>query len=373
MTERERILSVYAGTTPDVVPFMLDLSHWFYHANGLPWDLSAALAEPERELIDYHLRANVGFYVANLASFYSTTYADDVQVTTAKRCVDDVPQIVWRIETPLGAIERSRRWEERTYAWAITKWGIVSELDLRVFAYAMRRRTFHSDWRSYRAWRDYVGDVGVVYMSLGYSAMGHLLHYWMGIENVVYAAHDTPQSLHAAVDAINENSLDLVDLIAESPAEVVIMGDNFSSDVQSPRSFAEWSEPHYREAVRRLHAAGKHVAVHIDGKLRQAIGMIAGTGADCGDAITPGSVGGVTPDQCRSEAGPDFILSGGIAPDLWLPDTPVGRFRDAVTDWLDLRKRGPRLIAAAGDQVPPGAEEERIALMRELVDAHGRY
>jgi len=27
MTTRERILAVYRGQTPDVVPFMLDLSH----------------------------------------------------------------------------------------------------------------------------------------------------------------------------------------------------------------------------------------------------------------------------------------------------------------------------------------------------------
>ena len=31
MTLRERILAVYRGETPDVVPYMLDLSHWFYH------------------------------------------------------------------------------------------------------------------------------------------------------------------------------------------------------------------------------------------------------------------------------------------------------------------------------------------------------
>ena len=33
MTMRERILAVYRGETPDVVPYMLDLSHWFYHKN----------------------------------------------------------------------------------------------------------------------------------------------------------------------------------------------------------------------------------------------------------------------------------------------------------------------------------------------------
>ena len=42
MSMRERILAVYRGQTPDVVPFMLDLSHWFYHTHHMPWDLSVS-------------------------------------------------------------------------------------------------------------------------------------------------------------------------------------------------------------------------------------------------------------------------------------------------------------------------------------------
>jgi len=35
-------------------------------------------------------------------------------------------------------------------------------------------------------------------------------------------------------------------------------------------------------------------------------------------------------------------------------------------------RTSPRLIAGAGDQVPPGADERRIGLMRDLVEEHGR-
>ncbi|MEA1952620.1 MAG: hypothetical protein U9N87_14665 [Planctomycetota bacterium] len=37
MTPKQRIEAVYRGRTPDQVPFMLDLSHWFHHKNQLPW------------------------------------------------------------------------------------------------------------------------------------------------------------------------------------------------------------------------------------------------------------------------------------------------------------------------------------------------
>jgi hypothetical protein len=368
---RDRILAVYRNQTPDVVPYMLDLSHWFYERFKLPWDLTVSYEEPERALIDYHKKVGAGFYVANLASVYKATYGDDVSLTVDKS--PDGREICWSYETPIGTLRRRRRWEPATYAWGIPEWSVKTEHDLRVLAYALRGVTYTPRWDRYQAWVDYVGDTGVVYMLTGYSAMGHLLNYWMGIERTMYATVDWPDLLHEVVDQINEANLRLIDLVATSPAEIVCMGDNFSGDVQPPHFFAEWSRPYYVEAIKRLHAAGKFVAVHIDGMLRGALGMIRDAGADCADAVTPTPTGDLTPAECRAEAGPNFILSGGVAPNLWLPDVPVERFRRAVIDWLELRKKSPRLIAAAGDQVPPGAAPERIEIMRDLVEEHGRY
>jgi len=371
MTPRERILAVYRGETPDVVPFMLDLSHWFYHRRRLPWDLSRAYEHPETELIDYHQRVGAGFYLPNLGAFFSTRHPPDVRALVIKSV--DGREITWRYETPVGSIQRSRRWHEDSYAWAISEWGVKTERDLEVLAYALAGRTYAPQWDRYQAWVEAVGSAGVVYLPAGYSAMGQLLNYWLGVEGTVFAAADWPDTMREAVDRINENNLTLIDLIAASPAEVVLMGDNFSSDVQPPRFFAEWSRDFYVEAIRRLRAGGKCVAVHIDGRLKGALRMIRETGADAADAVTPAPMGDLTPSQCREEAGPDFILSGGVPPPLWLPGAGIERFRKAVLDWLELKKHSPRLIAAAGDQVPPGAAEDRIEIMRDLVERFGRY
>jgi len=373
MTLRERILSVYEGRTPDAVPYMLDLSHWFYHKNRMPWDLMVSYEKPETELIDYHKKRGVGFYMPNLASFYSVGYGEDVRSEAERRVVDGVPEIVWRLSTPLGTIERRRIWEETSYSWAITRWGVESEQDLRILAYALSSRTYAPLWPNSERWRDYVGGTGVVYPRTGYSAIGHLLHYWMGVSGTVFAAADRPRAVAEAVEKINDNNLRLIDLLALSPAEIICMGDNFSSDVQSPGFFNAWSRDYYREAIRRLRAAGKHVAVHMDGRLRGALSMIRDCGADCCDAATPAPFGDLTPAECRDEAGPDFILSGGVPPNLWLPDVPLEAFRKSVLDWLELKKSSPRLIANAGDQVPPGADEQRIEIMGDFVEEHGRY
>lgn len=373
MTQRERILAVYRGETPDVVPYMLDLSHWYYHKFKQPWDISMSYDEPEHALIDYHRQAGAGFYMPNLGSFYAARYGDDVAATTYKETINGQEAITWRLSTPLGAIQRSRIWEDDSYSWGIGEWAVKTENDLRVLGHALASRSYTPLWERYNAWKDYVGDVGVVYLSIGYSAMGHIMNYWMGSVETIYAAHDWADTLREVVVAINDNCLKLVDLVCESPAEIIIMGDNFSSDLQPPSFYNTWSRPFYTEAIRRLHAAGKYAAVHIDGRLRGALTMIRDSGADAADAVTPTPTGDLTPAECRAEAGPGFILSGGIAPALWVPEVDITVFERAVIEWLELRKVSPRLIANAGDQVPPGAEERRITLMRDLVEEYGRY
>jgi hypothetical protein len=295
-----------------------------------------------------------------------------VAVTTEKRPGQGAPEIIWRMETPSGCIERARVWEEQTYSWPISRWGFSGEAGLRVFQEAMSRRRFVAHWDRFLQWDRCVGDAGVVYFPFGYSAIGHLLNYWMGVEGVVFATQDFPQALRETVDSVNANLLELVDLICTSPAQVVIMGDNISSDVQPPSFFNRWSRAFYQEAVGRLHAAGKYVAVHIDGRLRGALRMVRDTGADCADAVTPGPMGDLTPTECRAEAGNSFILSGGVSPNLWLPEVPIGVFEAKVMEWLAQKPATFRFIANAGDQVPPGAEERRITLMRDLVEEHGR-
>ena len=373
MSMRQRILAVYRGETPDVVPYMLDLSHWFYHKNRMPWDLSMAYEKPEHELIAYHKQCGAGFYMPNLGALYSVQYGEDVGCEVFKVWHEETPEIVWRMATPLGTIERRRMWEESSYSWAITRWGIQTEQDLAALGYALASRSYAPLWDRYRAWDEAVGDIGVVYLPAGYSALGQLLHYWLGVPGTIYAAADWPRTLREVVDQINDNNLRLIDLLSHSPADIIIMGDNFSSDIQPPRFFGQWSHAYYAEAVRRLHAGGKCVAVHIDGKLRGALGMIRDTGADCADAVTPAPMGDLTPLECRQEAGPGFVLSGGVPPNLWLPEVDVDVFKRSVLDWLTLKKFGPRFIANAGDQVPPHADEDRIAIMRDLVEQYGRY
>lgn len=373
MTERKRMLAVYRGELPDRVPFYLDLSHWFAQRSGAAFDLSVDQGEPAGELLEYHRKAGVGFYLPNLCSFIDVSFPEDVRCTTVRSASPEGTEIRWRIETPLGAIERARRWEEKSYSWCISRWGVATDRDLRILAFALGRQKYAPRWDRFREWVRAVGENGVVYVPMGYSGMGHLLAYWMGIERTLFAAVDMRGTLHEVVDEINQNFLECVDVACQGPAQVILLGDNFSSDVQPPRFFSEWSAPFYREAFRRIRAKGKFAAVHVDGRLKGLLGILAELGASCIDAVTPAPMGDLSPAECRKEAGPDMVLSGGVPPNLWMKESGDREFRQSVRSWLETRTASPRLIANAGDQVPPGAPEYRIEMMRELVEKHGTY
>lgn len=374
MTPRERILAVYNGQKPDRVPFMLDLSHYYLHRFQLPWDLCNGYPEPDRGLMDFTRKMGAAFYCPQQTYFWKTEYANDVKSTAVTNVVGGVPEICWRFDTPLGSIERIRVWEPGSYSWAIKKWGVTTEKDLEILAYAMSSRRYTPIPENYEAWADYIGEDGLVYLNSGYSAMGYLLGYWMGVENTIFATYDYEDLMEETVRKINDNILDQVRMMAtEFSAPVILMGDNFSSDVQSPSFFERWSKDFYAKAYEIIHDNGKKVAVHVDGKLKGAIKMMRDIGVDCIDAVTPGSVGGCTPAQARAEAGNDLILSGGIPNELWYSYSDMSAFEAAVKEWLALKDISPALIAAAGDQVPPGAEEARILRMGELVAEYGNY
>ena len=374
MTPRERILAVYNGQKPDRVPYMLDLSHYYLHRFHLPWDLCNGYPKPDTGLMDFNRRMGAAFYCPQQTHFWDVIFPRDVKSTAETRTVNGRPEIVWRFETPLGSIERIRVWEPRSYSWAIKKWGVEDERDLEILTYAMSSRRYAAIPQNYEDWVDYIDEDGLVYVNTAYSAMGYLLHYWMGPENTIYATYDFEDLMEECVRKINENTLEMVRMIAsEFSAPVIIMGDNFSSDIQPPSFFEHWSRDFYAEAFRIFHDSGKKVAVHVDGKLRGCIRMLREAGVDAIDAVTPGSVGGCTAREARAEAGPDLILSGGIPNELWYAYSPVEKFEEAVREWLSLKEISPALIAAAGDQVPPGAEESRIFRMGELVAEYGNY
>lgn len=367
MTERERILKVLKGETPDRVPWFADLGHWYRAESGERWDLFT-INNCTEEITDLHKEVRAGWYI-EAGSLHEEYYVDGV--VREKELIGD--RAVERFKTPVGEIYMERKWSSLSFSWDITKLMVGNIDDLKILLYAVERRKFRPKYENWEVMERIGGEVGLGFPSIGYTGLGSLMSYYMGIQNTIYALCDEPELLERYIGIYNTNHLELVDLYCDSPAPHIFFTDNLSSDVQPPELFRKYSFNHYKSIAEHLHKAGKTVSAHIDGMLNGIIGIIAEAGIDVADACTPTPTGDLIPAAIRKQAGGNMVLMGGISPSVWLPATNEKDFISHVRNWLDLKKTCSRLVQSAGDQVPPGTELKRIKLVYDIVEEYGRY
>lgn len=368
MTERERVKAVYDGGRPDRVPFMLDLSHWYKKNRNVPFDLSG-LKGVETGLVDLHRKLGAVSYV-EMGGFYDLS-SRDPEVKAQSWTEDGVFHT--EIVTPEGTLAEERVFNPRSYSYGIRRHLVGGVEDFPAVRRYMESLECTPRWERKRAWEEALGELAFPYVQLPYSGLGYLISRNLGVEKTVYAAADRPEEFRLLVDAVNSCNLRILDRIIDGPFDVLIVSDNFDSNVQTRGLFDAWSRDYYAEVARRLHAKGRKFAVHVDGEMRGALSWMARCGVDCIDAATPAPMFSLTPAQAREEAGPQMILSGGIPATVFGATGTDAAFTDAVRRWLDTRLASPRLILAAGDQVPPDAPWERIAMLPQLIERYGRY
>ncbi len=367
MTERERLLKVLKGETPDRVPWFADLGHWYRAESGEKWDLFN-ISNCTKEICDLHREVRAGWYI-EAGSLHEEFYEDGVH---REREISG-NLAVERYITPAGEIYMERKWNQISFSWDITKLMIRKISDLDILLYAIERKNFRPRYENWEVIERTGGDIGLGFPSLGYTGLGSLISYYMGVENTVYGIYENAEIIERYIKAYNEKQLELVDIYCNSPAPHMFFTDNLSGDVQSPDIFMRFSYDHYQKIAERFHKAGKSISTHMDGLLDGILRIVATTGIDVADACTPAPTGDLSPAEIRRQAGDKMIIMGGISPVMWLPSTKEKDFIKHVRDWLDLRKINNRIVLSAGDQVPPGTEISRIKLVSELVEEYGRY
>ncbi len=364
MTLRERLLAVYRGETPDRVPALADLSYWHAaHGGGkfIPGHTDGANSEKIPQLLELHRQTDTAIHL-NLGSFYEERCDESVDV----RSGIDGELYRHRFATPVGTVEEVRRWSETTFSWPIVHPMVQDVGDLQVIRYLFEHTSYSARWDVFAEVERLVGDMGLPLAQVPYTGMGFLISRYAGVERTVMLAMDHAEELEATVAAINAKHEEVTRLMADGPAQVLFHSDNLSADVQSPRWMERYSGAYYRRMAAIAHEYGKPLVTHIDGRLRGLLRAAAEMGIDGADAVTPAPWGDLTPQQCREEAGPKLVLSGGVPPSSFLPDVPLGVLDEQIEAWLDLRRQSPALIIAPGDQLSPDGELERVRRLSEM-------
>lgn len=367
MTPRQRLLAVYRGQKPDRVPALADISYWHAaHGGGkfIPGRTDGANNDKIPQLLELHRLIGAAIHL-NLGSFYDEHYEDSVRV----RSGIDGDLYRHQYETPVGKVEEVRRWSDTTFSWPIIEHMVRSVADLRVVRYVFEHLSYSTRWDDFQEVDKLVGDIGVPLVQVPYTGMGFLISRYAGVERTVMLAMDEPDELEQTVTTINVAHEKVMRLMADGPSLVLFHSDNLSSDVQSPRWLERYSGDYYRRMAQIAHEYEKPLVTHIDGRLRGLLRTMAAMGIDGADAVTPAPWGDLSPQQCREEAGPKLVLSGGVPPDSFSPQVPLKVLDEQIEAWLALRHQSPALIIAPGDQLPPDGDLGRVA---RLVEAAAR-
>ena len=288
MTFRERLMTVLRGGKADRIP--VTIYHWLLpdtpagrrlHGEGLiPIGSRRVFREQHR----------------------------DVTIRRAESVHRGAKQTVTRIETPVGTLTE-RTTLDPTYGsrW-IQEHLVKSAEDYRVMKFVFDHTEIEPALDDYRAASEAMGEAGIV--------LGEILPIpvqWLLVEIMGTPAWSEGVLLHAPeFDDLLESLTRLykrqVEIAADSPAEVIWLGDNVTGTVMSPRLFQKYCKPIYDHACGVLRQAGKIAFAHYDGANRPLGECIAGVPLDVIEAFTPPPMGDMTLAAARA-AWPHKVIS----------------------------------------------------------------
>ncbi len=367
MNERERLVAVLEGGTPDRTPWYGDLS-WWHTAHCEAGDLPDEYARGDRGYLKMHADAGVGIY---LYAPMLWTQAYDASVTETVTVAGTAT--ISTLSTPVGRVRSVTAGLPGSATSAIVEHYVKVPDDLHVMQYAWTHRTVAPNYAAFRSCDDLWGDQGMAcaLAPIATTALQTLMTRWAGVETTVRLWAYAREDLERTIGVVQEADDAVFDLICAGPGRCVAFPENLSGEVTGRRLLRDYAMPYWRRRIGQLHAAGKRVGIHNDGTLRGSLPLLIEAGFDFVEAATPAPVGDMTPAEIRHMTEGRITVWGCLPGALFSPTTPEGVFISFVEEVLGTFRGNARFVLGVADQVPPDASFDRIALVRRILDRVG--
>jgi uroporphyrinogen-III decarboxylase len=366
MTNRERILTILSGKQPDQVPWFGDLDYW---ANSLikrglkPMDFILS-----DDYIQWHRDLGVGFYLQG--------YFPYKQVISNCNIRDwfEGNRHYREIGTPAGSVRECWEFIPTSYSDAPVEHFMKSEADIPVMKYIYENTRFEPDYDQAYLRKKQVGDEGVVLCYLPKSPFMHLMALEAGVMAVTMAALTAPEEFRDLLDTMKKVFDMAAQIAVDSPAEVMMIPENLSSEMVGPDLFKLYMYDYQKEWTNKIREAGKYSFIHIDGTLAGLLKQEAEVGFSVLEALTPHPVGDMKWKDLEPFVGDSkSILWGGIPGSYFTDCVDDGEFDRHVKHLLSIMITKPRFVLGVADQVPPDGLERRVRRVSELVNEFGKY
>lgn len=209
-------------------------------------------------------------------------------VRVESRTVGDYVYTTYR--TPVGELHSKTRIGMRFQfpggSW-IVEHPVKNISDIKALTFMIEDTVYEPDYENYgRIKEDLEGD-GIVTVWADYTPLMKIIIGYMGFRTFAFTYHRNREAIEELLEVLDKKFLEMYRVIADSPAEIVRIGDNTDSVLISPSLFEKYCLPYYNKYTEILHEKGKIVISHMDGWLKVLKDLIAETRLDAIEAFTP--------------------------------------------------------------------------------------
>ncbi len=396
MTHRERILKTMRGEMADVIPFVPRLDLWWLgnasrgtlpqeFAGMGPDEISRAEGWPVYHMVpafadvgsmDDVLHRAIGLFNFK-QSVYGWRFSPDVEVRTH----DENGQQIIEYHTPLGMVRTAGGLTEAMKRAGASLGWVQEHILKRVEDYRIVGHIFENIevFPQYAGAAEYiakVGDDGVAAAggpTLGASPMHMIQKDLIDTTRFYYAYKDHYPHMRDLAERIEVYFAKVLDVISQSPAEVVLWGANYDDMITYPPYFEREILPWLRKASEVLGSRGKIVATHTDGENRGLMDLIRDSGVHVAESVTPYPMTRVTLEEYYRRWRGKLTIMGGIPESLLLRESTSDEDFEAFLDNLFAKLiPGDRLILGTADSTPPDAVFDRLRRIADRAAGEGK-
>ena len=369
MTNRERVLAVLDGKSPDRVPWIARLRLW-YHARLTEGNLPERFRGMDEVALGRALRTG---NPARDGKVFKVRY-EGLEVREERE-----PGVLRQcFITPYGSVTygqmTSSYLQGRIESGLPLEHPIKRREDYKVWEYVAEHTFYDPTYEDYLAYEQAVGDDGYPMVSAGDCPFHHLQLRLVGYNDVFFHMMDFANEFESLLTVMTQVEKErLWPVVADSPARLILHGLHFDSQMTPPHLFRQYITPYYREFSALLHAKNKRLAWHADDDSQAILQEIKDAGFDMSECFCTAPMVSVTLAEARQAWGKDVIIWGGI-PSVVLEETfPEEEFEAYVKGVLRTIAPGDAIILGVADNVMPMSIIERVERISELVEQYGKY
>ncbi|MGD0422675.1 MAG: uroporphyrinogen decarboxylase family protein [Candidatus Bathyarchaeia archaeon] len=295
MKMKERIVAVLHHEKPDVIPFTVYTMLLPSRGSGERDLRNMGLGLVELGLSVYGVKTpNVKMQTTEDLALFLRGY----RITSTSR----QKRLAQRAYTsPAGTVSEKYTlgYTPGLGEWPV-EWMIKDLRDYEIVGYMIDDTEYFPDYEEFSKAEEILGDDGIVIPMTPKSPLQSMLLDLMGYERFSIDYQNHRHEIDALYTLFTKKQLEMYKVIADSPAEVILLDDNINGIVTNPKLFERYCMPFYEKVAEIFHQHDKILMVHCDGKLKCLRELIAKSKMDVIEAFTPPPIGDISIEEAMS-------------------------------------------------------------------------